>query len=177
VQFTFDFTDIAAGRKIYWVEVRKYKRHAYRFIISNQDLKKMPVTAYDATSEEGPLRYAKGVWFWNSEHTAEFLLDASILLHQCKKIDFKKHHAMFCALPGGCNDLGGDGESAAGRVMAYVLSRCLRGIDLPLIETTPKKALSTAAERGISSLCAALDAESGKLSGPLKAAINEHAVE
>jgi hypothetical protein len=79
---------------------------------------------------------------------------------------------MFCALPGGCNDLGSDGQSATVRVMAYVLSGGLRVIDRPLIETAPKKAFSTAATRGISSLCAGLDAESGKLSGPLKADTN-----
>ena len=75
VQFTFDFADIVARRKIYWVEVRKYKRDAYRFILSDQDLSKLPVTPYDPTTEEGPLRHVNGLWYWNSVHTAEFMLE------------------------------------------------------------------------------------------------------
>jgi hypothetical protein len=176
VQFTLDFADIVAGRKVYWVEARKYKIDAYRFIISDQDLKKLPVKPYDVTAEEGPLRYVGGVWYWNATQTAEFLLDASILLHQCKKVDFIKHHDMYCAVPGGCDDLKSDGAKAAGRVMAYLLSRGFRVIDRPLTETVPKKALSIAAERGISSICEGLDAESGKLSGPLHAETNVHVV-
>jgi hypothetical protein len=45
-------------------------------------------------------------------------------------------------------------------------------IDKPLIETDPKKALSTAVERGLSHICMALGAISGKLSGPLASSTN-----
>lgn len=166
VQFTFDFSDIVSGRKIHWVEVRKYKRHAYRFIVSNQDLSKLPVAAYDPNKEDGPLRFSNGVWYWNSTHTAEFLLDASLLLHQCKRMDFIKHHDWFCAAPGGCDDLKSSGEKAGGRVMAFLLSRGFRIVDGTLIVTEPKRALSTAAERGISNIH---DELSGLANGPLKA--------
>lgn len=172
VQFTFDFSDIVSGRKIYWVEAQtKYSPHAYRFIISDQSLKHLPVTAYDATSEEGPLRFAEGLWYWNATCTAEFLMDASLPLHQCRDVDFIKHHDQYCALGGGCGEIGSDGSRAAGRVMAYVLSRGLAVIDQPLIESE-KKALSGAAEQGLSYLCFGLGAVSGKLSGPLKADVD-----
>jgi hypothetical protein len=169
VQFTFDFVDIIANRKVYWVEVRNYNPPAYRFIISDQDLSHLPVLQYDATSEDGPLCYDEGVWYWNSNCTAEFLLDASLSLYQCKKVDFIKHHDKFCSLQGGCGDVGTNGDRAAGRVIGYVLSRDLPIIDEPLIVTNPKKALSAAAERGISRLCFGLGATSNKLEGPLKA--------
>jgi hypothetical protein len=165
VQFTFDFADIVARRKIYWVEVREYKRHACRFIISDQDLSKLPVTAYDPTKEEGPLRHVGGVWYWNSEHTAEFLLDSSLLLHYCKKVDFILHHDKFCAAPGGCGELGHDGTNAAGRVLAFLLARGFRGFNDTLIDTEPKTALSTAAERGI---LHAYEQISADLGGPAK---------
>lgn len=169
VQFTFDFADIVARRKIYWVEVREYARHAYRFIISDQDLSKLPVTYYDPTKEEGPLRQVGRVWYWNSEHTAEFLLDASLLLHYCKKIDFILHHEKFCAAPGGCGDLGHDGTRAAGTILAFLLSRGFRGFNETLIETKPSDSLSKAAERGILQAYRQL---SGALSGPAKT--NDH---
>lgn len=165
VQFTFNFADIVARRKIYWVEVRKYKNHAYRFMISDKDLSKLPVTPYDPTKEEGPLRQVGGVWYWNSEHTAEFLLDSSLILHFCKKIDFVKHHEKMCAAPGGCGQLGQDGTNAAGRVLAFLLSRDLRGLNDTLIVTDPKAALSTAAQRGI---LKAYEDLSRNLGGPAK---------
>jgi hypothetical protein len=165
VQFTFDFSDIAARRKIYWVEARKYKRDAYRFIISDQDLSNLPVTVYDPVTEDGPLRQFKGLWYWNSVHTAEFMLDASLLLHFCKKIDFILHHDRFCAAPGGCGELGSDGTKAAGRLLALLLSRGFRGFNDSLIETIPKSTLSTAAERGILQAYRQLF---GGVSGPAK---------
>ena len=166
MQFTFDFSDIAARRKIYWVEARKYKRDAYRFIISDQDLSNLPVTAYDPVMEDGPLRQFNGLWYWNSLHTAEFMLDSSLILHFCKKIDFILHHDRFCAAPGGCGDLGSDGTKAAGRLLAFLLSRGFRGFNELLIETVPKSALSTAAERGISQAYRQL---SGSNAGPANA--------
>src|SRR5436309_1091969 len=57
VQFSFDFTDIVAKRKVYWVEAQtKYSPHAYRFIISDENLSHLPVKAYDVNADEGPLR-------------------------------------------------------------------------------------------------------------------------
>jgi hypothetical protein len=82
-------------------------------------------------------------------------------------LDFIKHHDKFCAL-GGCGDHGSNGDRASARAIAYILSRGLPVIDQPLIDTDPKKALSTAVERGLSRLCAGLGAMSNKLSGPLK---------
>jgi hypothetical protein len=64
VQFTFNFEDLTKGRKIYWVEVHSgYSPHACRFLITNQDVKHLPVQVYDAAREEGPLRQVDGVWY------------------------------------------------------------------------------------------------------------------
>ena len=168
VQFTFNFEDLIKGRKIYWVEVHTgYKPHACRFLITDQDVKHLPVQFYDAAREEGPLRTVDGLWYWNYTYTGEFLLEASLLLNDCRKADFIRHHAQYCAI-GGCQDQGKEGDGAAGRVIAYVLSRKTSAIDKPLIVTDPKKSLSTAVERGLSQICMALGAISGKLKGPLK---------
>src|SRR5437764_10063778 len=82
VQFSFDFTDIVAKRKVYWVEAQtKYSPHAYRFIISDENLSHLPVKAYDVNADEGPLRYEASLWYWNSTRTAEFWMDDTLLLH------------------------------------------------------------------------------------------------
>ena len=167
VQFTFDFKDLVKGRKVYWVEAQTgYKPPACRFLISDQEVKHLPVQLYDAAREEGPLRYVDGVWYWNHSLTGEFLLEASLLTSECRKVDFIRHHAQFCAI-GGCSDQGKEGDGAAGRVIAYILSRKTGVIDAPLIVTAPKKVLSSAVERGLSRICMALGAISGKLNGPL----------
>jgi hypothetical protein len=111
------------------------------------------------------LRQAKGVWYWNSEQTAEFLLDSSLLVHYCKKIDFIRHHDKYCAAPGGCGELGHDRTNPASRVLAFLLSGGLRDFNDTLVVTEPKTALSTAAERGILRAYEQLSAE---LSGPVK---------
>jgi hypothetical protein len=168
VQFTFDFADLVKGRKIYWVEVQKgYSPHACRFLITDREVKHLPVQPYDATLEGCPLRYADGLWYWNYTYTGEFLLEDSLLLNDCRKVDFIKHHAQLCAL-GGCRDQGKAGDAAAGRVIAYLLSRKSGVIDKPLIVVEPKKALSFAVDRGLSEICTALGATSKKLAGPLK---------
>jgi hypothetical protein len=168
IQFTYNFAELVKGRQIYWVEVQKgYNPHACRFLITDQDVKHLPVQPYDAAREDGPLRHADGLWYWNYTYTGEFLLETSLLLNDCRKVDFIRHHAQLCAL-GGCHEQGKEGDGAGGRVIAYLLARETGVLDKPLVEVDPKKALSTAVERGLSHICMALGAISGKLSGPLK---------
>ena len=121
----------------------------------------------DADRWEGPLRHVEGLWYWNYNYTGEFLLEASLPLYDCHKVDFIRHHAQYCAI-GGCQEQGKEGDGAAGRVIAYILSRKMDAIDEPLIVTDPKKSLSQAVERGLSHIQLALGAISPKLNGPLK---------
>jgi hypothetical protein len=168
VEFTYPFKDLVKGQKIYWVEVQtNYKPPACRFLIADHDVTHLPVQLYDASREDGPLRYAEGLWYWNHTYTGEFLFHDVLRLGDCQKVDFIKHHADFCAI-GGCHEQGKEGDGAAGRVIAYILSRKARAIDKPLIVTDPKKALSFGVERGLSQICLALGAISKKLNGPLK---------
>lgn len=176
VEFTFNFKDIVKDRKIYWVEAQTgYKPTACRFLITDEDVKHLPVQAYDAAKEEGPLRFVNGIWYWNNTYTGEFLFQDVLWLGDCHKVDFIKHHAQYCAL-GGCQEQGKPGDGAAGRVIAYILSRKLTAIDKPLIVTDPKKALSFAVDRGLSRICLALGAMSGKFDGPLESHANVDAV-
>jgi hypothetical protein len=168
VEFTYDFEGLANRRKIYWVEVHTgYSPHACRFLITDEDVAQLPVLPYDPVSDEGPLRKADGIWYWNFKYTGEFLLQDPLRLSDCTRVEFIKHHDDFCAL-GGCNDRGKDGAGAAGRVIAQILSRDISTIDKPLIETDPEKALSSGVDTGLSRILNALKATSGTLDGPLK---------
>jgi hypothetical protein len=168
VEFTFDFQGLAKPRKIYWVEVQtKYQPHACRFLVTDQDVDHLPVQPYDPLTDEGPLRQADGVWYWNFTYTGEFLLEAPIWLSDCTRVEFIKHHDVYCAL-GGCNDRGKDGSRSAGRVIAHILSRSTSAIDEPLVDTDPKRALSAGVDTGLQRIQLALKAMSGKLDGALK---------
>ena len=47
VEFTFNFSDLVKARKIYWVEAQiGYKPPARRFLITDQDVKHLPVQFY-----------------------------------------------------------------------------------------------------------------------------------
>jgi hypothetical protein len=151
-----------------WVEVQKnYNPKACRFLITDEDVSHLPVQLYNASRDEGPLRYAEGLWYWNWTYTGEFMLQSTLWLSDCHKVDFIKHHDAYCSI-GGCNDRGKDGDRAAGRVIAYVLSRGINIIDDPLITTKPKKALSFAVYRGLWRILFALGASAGNLEGSLK---------
>ena len=168
VEYTFDFASLVKDQKIYWVEAHTgHKPHACRFLVTDEKVGHLPVQLYNPETDKGPLRYAKGVWYWNYTYTGEFLMRDQLWLADCTKIDFIRHHDQFCSI-GGCNDRGKTGERAAGRVVAQILSRNLTSINKPLMITDPKKALSNGVETGLSRIVIALQADSGKLDGPLK---------
>lgn len=167
VEFTYDFSGLVAGRRIYWVEAQtKYTPTACRFLITDEDVKQLPVLPYDPAKEDGPLRHAGGLWYWNFRFTGEFMLQATLYLTKCRKVSFIKHHDLYCS-SGGCNDLGKTGERAAGRIIAQILSLDSSAIDDPLTVTEPKRALSTAVDLGLTRIRSVLGATSGKLKGPL----------
>ena len=168
VEFTYDFRSLVKAQKIYWVEVHTgYSPHACRFLITDEDVRGLPVQLYDPAKEKGPLRYVDGIWYWNFTYTGEFMLQNILWLDECIKVDFIKHHPIYCAM-GGCNDRGKTGERAAGRVVAQILSRKITTINEQLIVTEPKKALSDGVEFGLSRILNVLKANAGKLDGPLK---------
>jgi hypothetical protein len=168
VEFTYDFKSLVKGQKIYWVEVHTgYSPHACRFLITDEDVQHLPVKPYDPAKDKGPLRYVDGIWYWNFTYTGEFMLQNILWLDECTKVDFIKHHPVYCAL-GGCNDRGKDGERAAGRVVAQILSRNITTINQQLIVTEPKKALSDGVEVGLLRILKVLKADLGKLDGPLQ---------
>jgi hypothetical protein len=58
-----------------WVEVQKnYNPKACRFLITDEDVSHLPVKLYNASRDEGPLRYAEGLWYWNWTYIGEFML-------------------------------------------------------------------------------------------------------
>lgn len=178
IQFTFDFSDLIAGRRVYWVEaISKYNPPAFRFILSDKDLSHLPVTAYDSAKEKGPLQFHDGVWWWNAEFTAEFMLDDDLSLDRCRAVEFVKHHDHYCALGArNCSELGSAGHKAMARLLAYILARDISCVDDALTVTEPKAALSMSAESGFSYLALGLGVGSNKLKGPLKEKGNVDAV-
>jgi hypothetical protein len=169
VRFAYDFADIVAKRKIYWVEAIRYSNHACRFIVSDKDLSHLPVVPYDPAAEDGPLRFSNGNWWRNGKVTTEIMLDDDLPLANCRAVDFVLHHPRQCAVHGGgCRDKGSDGHDAAARFMAYVLARDIDCVDDAMKITEPRQGLSFAAESGLMRLMLRLDAISNKLGGALK---------
>jgi hypothetical protein len=169
VRFAYDFSDIVAKRKIYWVEVIRYSNPACRFIVSDKDLSHLPVIPYDPSVEDGPLRFSNGNWWRNGKCTLEIMLDDDLPLANCRAVDFVLHHPRQCALHGsGCRDRGADGHEAAARFMAYVLARDIDCVDDAMKITEPREKLSFAADSGLSRLLLRLGAMSNKIDGALK---------
>jgi hypothetical protein len=169
VRFAYDFANITAGRKIYWVEVVRYGTPACRFIVSNKDLSHLPVIPYDPGKDDGPLRLSDGRWWRNGRVTTEIMFDEDLPLANCRAVDFVLHHRNQCALHGsGCRDKGANGDDASVRFMAYILARDIDCVDNAMKVTEPRERLSVAAESGLSKLMIQLGAMSNKLDGALK---------
>lgn len=156
-------------RKLYWVEVIRYNTPACRFLVTDKDVSRLPVVAYDPATEDGPLRFAQGSWWRNGSVTLEIMLDEDLPLANCRAVDFVQHHPNQCALHGGgCRDKGTDGYNAAARFMAYVLARDIDCVDDAMKVVEPNERMSSAADQGLSWLMVRLGAISNKLEGPLK---------
>jgi hypothetical protein len=167
VQFSFDFADLARGRTLYWVEaITGYSPHAVRFLLSARDVSALPVRPYDPETTKGPVRFRDGTWWWRSNLTPEFMIDDSIALEKCRKVEFIQHHPRYCAVdPKSCEFMNDPGHRAAARVMAWLLARDIDTVDEALREGPD---LSQAADLGLTHLVTMLGAGNGRLKGPLR---------
>lgn len=98
VQFTFPWSKLIAGRNCYWVEVMAdYRPPAFRILFTDRDLSDSAyIKSYDPSSDDGPLRQDKGIWYRNPNYTSEFMLEADIPLDDCIGLDFIQHHSTIC---------------------------------------------------------------------------------
>ena len=168
VEFSFDFEKLVAGRRVYWVESIACKPPACRFLVTDQDVSGLPVTAYDPDKAKGPLQRIGGEWWWNTEITLEVMLDGDLPLADCSKLDFVKHHASMCAIDWkSCPEMGQAADRAAARVVAGILAQDLTVVDHLLVNEKGSD-VSWAMDTGLCHIPIMLGAGSGKLGGAFK---------
>jgi len=173
VEFTFPWRDLIKGRRVYWVEVMKYRPRAFRFLLTRRDLSgSKHVTFYDPRRDDGPLRRKGNSWYWNDQYTSEFMLDRDIDLDECTKLSFITHREDLCRQrAGSCAEARRGPAWAAGRVMAHILGKGLNAADHALLYEGPKPTanrLNPGAESGLNAIWRALAPKRNAAAGPIK---------
>ena len=132
VQFRFDFDQLVAGKRYYWVEAISYEIKALRILITDVD-RDAQLQAYDPSAREGPWWFDKqsGHHYFNGEYCLEFMVEAPVSLDMLTDFDFVKHHREWCSVhrnaPRRCGELNAE-EWQGG---AWLLTRAVAtGIDL-----------------------------------------------
>ena len=122
-EFVFDWSDIIAEYPhIYWVEeMPRYKPPAYRFLLAREEVSGDIGVRYDPVVDQGPLICEDGTWFYNGEHTSEFMILDDLHLARCENIGFVRHRK--CRTYGNqCPDIGLPEEHVRLLVLAYVFA-------------------------------------------------------
>lgn len=100
VEIVYEWARLAGSLEVFWVEtISKYNPPAVRFFLTAKQPTSF-VTPYDLTSDDGPLKLADGTWYRNSHVTAEFMIEASLLLSQSAAVNFVEHNSRACRLYG-----------------------------------------------------------------------------
>jgi len=109
IRFIFNWNSLITDKKFYKIEIADYKMPAPRILVT--DRKHNGFDRYDHRSMEGPWFYDcdRGThFFYESDCCVEFLIEDSISLDNCSKIDFVEHHPWWCSLhrnePDRCQD-------------------------------------------------------------------------
>ena len=123
VEFVFDWQKIVDQYPyIYWVEgIPLYNPAAYRFLFSREKVCTTLVVRYDPSTAQGPLMCEDGQWFWNGEHTSEFMIADDLDVNLCERVGFVPHRK--CRTYGsGCPDQELQPEDARLLILAHVLA-------------------------------------------------------
>jgi hypothetical protein len=128
-----------SGRQIYWVEaMTQYSPPAYRFLLAKNPPPAGLAKPYDPTSDNGPLRFVNGRWYWKSNYTSEFMIDEDLSLDRCTGFDFVSHHSTICRLHGSmCRDRSTPPFKTGARILAFLLSQEHHNLDKYLRPSTP----------------------------------------
>lgn len=95
--FEASWPKIQQHRKLYWVEEnRKYQNPIARFLLSWHDVKDLPVTPYDPTTDDGPLRLVGDKWYWLNTCVPEIVIDDPIPFSQLTRLTFESHRQGYC---------------------------------------------------------------------------------
>jgi hypothetical protein len=137
VEFQFSWSELVAGRPIYWVEsIDRYNPPAYRFLVTGAVVPAELCQQYDPTIDDGPLKRKDDKWFWNGNYTSEFMIDQNLSLARCKGLNFVEHHPKICRIDGPqCSELTAKPLRTAGRVLSYILGHELHVLDTHLRPT------------------------------------------
>ena len=182
VQFTFSWRDQIEGRHFYWVEaMTDYSPHAYRILATDRDLTGSKyVKPYDPASDKGPLRRRDDLWYWNDQHTSEFMIEGDVDLADCTGLEFIAHNDRTCRLHGrACPDMAAPDHQTGARVVAFILGNGVHSIDHVLKRPSrfdPESDLSHAAERGIKGIARVFGGRSARFGGAIRIASSAQAV-
>jgi hypothetical protein len=120
IRFDFDFQQLIAKKRFYWVEVIPYQIEACRILVTdeNHDGQLAP---YNPNNKKGPWWYdsSDDQHYYNGNYCLEFMFEAPIGLRVLRKLDFVDHHSDYCSIyrnkPYKCSALG-FGASRGGAV-------------------------------------------------------------
>lgn len=128
IRFNFNFSDLIANKKYYWVEVGHYQIPAPRILITDTD-NDYHLERYDPTFKDGCY------WWYNAENNVhyyrndaclEVMIESSVSLEKVSQIDFVDHHTKYCSInrmtPQNCSELGMNRFIAAGKFLAAAIS-------------------------------------------------------
>ena len=125
VAFWFDWEDLVANAKIYWVEHRATgKQDICRFLISQEEFKDHDLAEYDYSKAHGPLYlHAEwNKWFHNDAITSEYMIFRDLPLRKCNRITFVQHHSSYCNKSGSsCQDLGLGAHEGGAEVLGSLI--------------------------------------------------------
>lgn len=130
VRFAFPWLSVIAGCRFYWVEWMNYRPPAYRILVTKNDYSHLGLTPYDPTTDKGPLRSLNGVWYRNSQDTAEFMIDRDLSLSEATRFQPEKHKENGCRIyKSQCQHLQTSTMDTAMWMVSHVLSRGIHTID------------------------------------------------
>lgn len=126
VQFSFDFAELVAGRRLYWVEyVEGRAIPTCRLLVTDADVRDLPLRRYDPDRSRGPLRLLDGAWFWRDDVAMEIMFDGDIPLSRCRGLAAVAHNQDYCGR--GSAVRCGEVEASTAETAARVLGGFMAG--------------------------------------------------
>ena len=134
VEFQFDWKDILGNKGIYWVEAMPYSPAAYRFLLTERSVPSRLAVPYDPLSDDGPLQFSGGKWYWNAKFTSEFMVEEDLRLTRTTGLDFVNHHPKICRVSSLCQDRRSNPQpqTTGGRMLSFILGHDIHSLDAHL---------------------------------------------
>jgi hypothetical protein len=124
VSFNYDFSNLIAGKRFYWVEIVNHSIAACRILITENN--------YDNLFEPYDPKIAYGPWWYdeqrkehyrNNNICLEFLFESDLNISDIIELKFVDHHSKYCCIKKGkCKDLSLNSSKASTYFLAKFLS-------------------------------------------------------